>query len=118
MLVERERLSRGAALTIATITAAVPGLTVACDLVELFHRELRGQAVGALRYWVEEARDRALAAFGRGIAADLCTVSAALTEPWSDGPTKGNIAKLKLLRRQMYRRGKLDLLRARLIAAA
>jgi transposase len=37
--------------------------------------------------------------------------------PWSNGPTEGQITKLKLVKRQMYGRAKLDLLRARLVAA-
>jgi transposase len=45
-------------------------------------------------------------------------VRAALTEPWSNGPTEGHITRLKLLRRQMHGRGKLDFLRARLVAPA
>ncbi|WP_372624291.1 hypothetical protein [Falsiroseomonas sp.] len=53
-----------------------------------------------------------LAPFGRGIAADQPAVSAALTAPCSNGPTEGYVAKLKLIRRQMYGRGKLDLPRA------
>jgi transposase len=43
-------------------------------------------------------------------------VKAALTEPWSNGQTEGQNTKLKLVKRQMYGRAKLDLLRARLIA--
>jgi transposase len=38
--------------------------------------------------------------------------------PWSNGQTEGQITKLKLVKRQMYGRGKLDLLQARLIGAA
>jgi hypothetical protein len=48
----------------------------------------------------------------------LTAVAAALSESWSNEPTEGYITKLKLLCRQMYGRGKLDLLRARLIAPA
>ena len=44
-------------------------------------------------------------------------VGAAITEPWSNGQTEGQITKLKLVKRQMYGRGKLDLLQARLIGA-
>jgi transposase len=44
-------------------------------------------------------------------------VSAAITEPWSNGQVEGQINKLKLVRRQMYGRAKLDLLQARLIGA-
>jgi transposase len=60
----------------------------------------------------------ALAPCGRGVASDQTAVRAALTEPWSNGPTEGHITKLKLVRRQMHGRGKPDLLRARLIARA
>ena len=41
--------------------------------------------------------------------------TAALSEPWSNGQTEGQIIKLKLVKRQMYGRAKLDLLRARLV---
>ena len=44
-------------------------------------------------------------------------VGAAIAEPWSNGQTEGQITKLKLVKRQMYGRGKLDLLQARLIGA-
>ena len=45
-------------------------------------------------------------------------VKAALTEPWSNGQTEGQNTKLKLVKRQMYGRAGLDLLKARLLGAA
>lgn len=54
----------------------------------------------------------------KGIVADIAAVKAALTEPWSNGQTEGQITKLKLVKRQMYGRARLDLLRARLLAPA
>lgn len=44
-------------------------------------------------------------------------VWAAITSPWSNGQTEGQITRLKLVRRQMEGRGKIDLLQARLIGA-
>jgi transposase len=44
-------------------------------------------------------------------------VSAAISSGWSNGQTEGQICKLKLVKRQMYGRGKLDLLQARVIGA-
>ena len=41
-----------------------------------------------------------------------------LTLPWSNGQTEGQVNKLKLLKRSMYGRAKLDLLRQRLLRAA
>ena len=59
--------------------------------------------------------DRFLA---NGVVRDKPAVRAAIIEPWSNGQTEGQITKLKLVKRQMYGRGKLDLLQARLIGAA
>ena len=51
------------------------------------------------------------------IRADQKAVTAAIVEPWSNGQTEGQVTRLKLVKRQMYGRAKLDLLRARLIGA-
>ena len=45
------------------------------------------------------------------------SVCAGLSLSWSNGPTEGHINRLKCLKRQMYGRAKLDLLRQRLLAA-
>ena len=37
-------------------------------------------------------------------------VAAALTQPWSNGQTEGQNTRLKLVKRQMFGRAKLDLL--------
>jgi transposase len=58
-----------------------------------------------------------IASFASGITRDKAAVRAALTEPWSNGQTEGQITKLKLVKRQMYGRAKIDLLQARLIGA-
>lgn len=44
-------------------------------------------------------------------------VRAAIVSLWSNGQTEGQIPKLKLVKRQMYGRAKLELLEARLVAA-
>jgi transposase len=46
---------------------------------------------------------------------DRAAVAAALTEPWSNGQTEGQITHLKLVKRHMFGRAKLNLLEARLI---
>ena len=45
-------------------------------------------------------------------------VRAALTTPWSNGQTEGQVTRLKLLKRQMYGRAGFDLLRRRTLLAA
>jgi transposase len=61
--------------------------------------------------------DSCNAAFSTRFAKDIAAVHAALVQPWSSGQTEGQITKLKLVKRQMYGRAKIDLLQARLIGA-
>jgi transposase len=56
-----------------------------------------------------------VSSFAAGIRKDQFAVAAALVHPWSNGQTEGQITRLKLIKRQMYGRAKLDLLQARLI---
>ena len=118
MLAGRDRLARADAVMVAAVEAAVPALVAARDLVERFHRMLRARTPEALPAWITDTTGGMLASFGRGIANDAAAVKAALTEPWSNGTTERSVTRLKLVRRQMDGRGKLDLLRARLIVPA
>jgi transposase len=60
----------------------------------------------------------AVETFAAGLEQDGAAVRAALTTPWSNGQTEGRITRLKLLKRQMYGRAGLDLLRRRMLLAA
>ena len=111
----RDHLSKADAITVAAIESGVPALGMARDLTDRFHRMLRTGDADALTPWLAHTGDSLLASFGKGIKADLDAVRAALTEPWSNGQTEGQITKLKLVKRQMYGRARLDLLRARLV---
>src|SRR4051794_29297044 len=64
-----------------------------------------------------EAGVRALAEGGEGVAPFQPMVRA-MTLPWSNAQAKRQITKLKLVKRQIYRRGKIALLQARLIGPA
>jgi transposase len=57
-----------------------------------------------------------VASFARGLARDRASVHAAIDTAWSNAQAEGQITKLKLVKRQMYGRGKLDLLEARMTA--
>jgi transposase len=68
--------------------------------------------------WLErvEADDQPeLHPFATGIRHDLAAVTAGLTLPYSSGATEGNVNRLKAIKRQMYGRASLDLLRKRVI---
>ena len=77
---------------------------------------IRKKTTDDLEPWTICASDSLVASFASGILRDRAAVRAAITEPWSNGQTEGQITKLKLVKRQMYGRGKLDLLQARLLA--
>jgi transposase len=68
--------------------------------------------------WIEKARTSLVASFANGIIKDQAAVTAAITSLWSNRQTEGQITKLKLVKRQMYGRGKIDLLQARVIGAS
>ena len=59
-----------------------------------------------------------MTSFGNGVSKDKAAVLAAITSPWSNGQTEGQVTRLKLVKRQMYGRAKIDLLQARLLGAA
>ena len=84
------------------------------NLLDGFHAIVRARKSDELDDWIARAQTSLLAA----LAADRAAVGAALSEPWSSDQVEGQITKLKLLKRQMYGRAKIDLLEARLVQAA
>jgi transposase len=63
---------------------------------------VRERDPAGLPVWITDAANSVLASFGKGIVADRGAVTAAMTQPWSNGQTEGQITKLKLVKRQMY----------------
>lgn len=110
---EKQQHERAALLTVnSTVMTAV---TLAHNFATMV-RERRGDA---LEGWLNAAAHSGIAALrslANGIRADLDAVRAALRLEWSNGRTEGCVNRLKCVRRQMYGRGKLDLLRLRLMA--
>jgi len=60
-----------------------------------------------------EAALRTLLAADTAVSA--AAIRAALTLLWSNGPVEGTINRLKMIKRSMYGRAKLDLLRQRVL---
>ena len=118
MLMARDHLSKADTVTVAAIEAGVPALVEARMLVERFHAMIRHKDEADLHPWIAAAAASLLASFASGIAKDAAAVRTVITMPWSNGQTEGQITRLKLVKRQMYGRGRIDLLQARLIGAA
>lgn len=53
--------------------------------------------------------------FASSLRSDLSAVRAAFTLPWSNGQTEGHVNRLKFLKRQMYERASVELLRLRVL---
>jgi transposase len=98
-----------------------PPLSSLSALGQDFVRLIRERTSEALRPWLERAKRcpyEELQRFAQGLERELLAVQAALTEPWSTGQVEGQITRLKLLKRQMYGRANLDLLRLRVLHIA
>lgn len=103
-------------LFIDALRAASPAIAQAADLGREFHDLLVERKADALDGWLASALESSIASFARGLMRDLDAVRAAIDLPWSTGPVEGKINKLKLIKRSMYGRAGLDLLRARVMA--
>jgi len=71
--------------------------------------------------WLSKAKSSKLVDlhnFAVGIERDKAAVVAGLTQAWSNGPTEGQVNRLKLKKREMYGRAKFDLLKRRVLDAA
>ncbi len=79
---------------------------------------LKSKSVGKLGVWLKDAQKSGLYAmqrFARTLQRDIDAVRNAVTEPWSNGQTEGQINRLKTLKRMMYGRAGPELLRARML---
>ena len=116
MTTKRNHLTKGETITVTAVERSVPTLANARVLVDRFHTMIRKKSATELEPWIAESQGSLIASFASGIARDKSAVHAAITQPWSNGQVEAQITKLKLVKRQMYGRAKLDLLQARLVA--
>jgi transposase len=95
-------------------------IEVAYGLGQRFMIMVRERGHDRLDDWLAEATSgqvKEVRTFAGGLRKDYAAVKAALQTEWSNGQTEGQVNQLKLLKRSMYGRAKLDLLRARLLGA-
>jgi transposase len=118
MTTARDGLSKAEAVMIAAIEETVPALVDAREAIATFQTMIRDKTAESLAAWINWASNSLVASFANGVKKDESAVRAAIILPWSNGQTEGQITKLKLVKRQMYGRGKIDLLQARLVGAS
>jgi transposase len=95
-----------------------PEIERAQNLACSFQRIVRRKSAEELEEWIAQAQQSNLAelkGFAEGLKKDREAVSAALKHRWSNGQVEGQINRLKMIKRTMFGRGNLDLLKARVL---
>ncbi|MFF0146967.1 transposase [Amycolatopsis sulphurea] len=105
---------------LADIRSRSPHLDRLAEHIKAFatmmvHRQ--GEDLDTWLFTVEADDQPDLRSFAIGIRRDHDAVTAGLTLLYSSGKVEGNVNRLKAIKRQMYGRAKLDLLRKRVILA-
>ena len=100
------------------VIAANPHIAAAEELAQQFRQAFRDTNVETLNAWMTRSATShipELQNFAASIQRDYAAVSAAVVQPWSNGPVEGQVHRLKLLNRQMYGRSGFALLRRRVL---
>ena len=121
MLLRPEGLENEEEQAIELLCQLSPEVARAQQLALSFVEVVKERRVDDLRGWLVNAHRGEVTefvGFANGLAADLQAVRAALEYEWSQGQVEGQVNRLKLVKRLMYGRSKLDLLRARVLCAA
>jgi transposase len=121
MLLRPEELTDEEKKTVEVLCQLSPEVRQAQQLAPSFVEVVKERRLEGLRGWLINAQRSEVAEFvslANGLTADLGAVKAALEYEWSNGQVEGQVHRLKLVKRQMYGRGKLDLLRAWVLYAA
>ena len=105
---------------ITLLMAQHPNLAEAMELSTSFGQLVRQRQPEQLDSWLAQANCSTLSPFRRfakSLREDYDAVKAGVTLSISNGPVEGHINRLKMLKRQMYGRAKLDLLERRFLLA-
>ena len=102
-----------------TAVSALPELCDALTLAGELLAMTRGSSKALLSDWrtrAEASGIRLVQSFAEALGTDAAAVQAALSTDWSNGPVEGQVNRLKCVKRSMYGRAGLALLRARVCA--
>jgi len=115
-----EHRTAAEAQQLAQLQAQSAEIAEAIDLVQDFTALVRQRQPERLDPWLTRATASTLEAlqrFARGLREDYEAVKAGVTLPWSTSPVEGHINRLKMVKRQMFGRARLDLLSRRFLRA-
>ncbi|MFZ3182344.1 MAG: transposase, partial [Methylocystis silviterrae] len=95
---------------------ASPSFVILRQLAMRFRSILRGKNPDKLNDWLHDAKHSGVRLmFARTLSRDLDAVRNAIVEHWSSAQAEGQINRLKTLKRAMYGRAGIELLRARML---
>jgi len=103
---------------VIVLKCASPSFVILRQLAMRFRSILRGDDPDKLNNWLHDAKHsgvRSTQQFARTLSRDLDAVRNAIVEHWSSGQAEGQINRLKTLKRAMYGRAGIELLRARML---
>jgi transposase len=115
-----EKRTEVEAQQLTQLHAQDPKVAEAIDLGQAFTQMVRQRQPESLDPWLQRASPSTLEAiqrFATGLSEDYAAVKAGVTLPWSTSPVEGHINRLKMLKRQMFGRARLDLLSHRFLRA-
>lgn len=98
-----------------------PELRAASGQVRSFAAMLTQLTGQDLLQWIAGTRETGLpglASFAKGLEQDLDAVTLGLITPWNSGPVEGRVNHVKMIKRQMFGRAGLPLLRKRVLLTA
>ena len=98
-----------------------PELQAASGQVRTFAAMLTQLTGQDLPQWISDARAASLpgiSSFAKGLEQDLDAVTHGLTTRWNSGPVEGRVNHIKMIKRQMFGRAGLPLLRKRVLLTA
>jgi transposase len=100
----------------ANLINADKEIAAADGLAQRFAEMVRKRLPEKLDAWLSDAEAcliTELRNFAKGLSQDYAAVKAGITMAWSNGPVEGHINRLKLVKRTMYGRAGMDLLKKR-----
>lgn len=104
-----------------SVRSACPELVGVREMAQQFQKMVRDRSSPPLDLWLGaalESQEPALVQFAEGLVREKASILAALSVPWSNGQTEGQVNRLKFVKRQMYGRAGFDLLKARVLPLA
>ncbi len=121
MVGDPEELSSEERRALKQAMETCPDVAASYPLVQRFASMVHSRKGEGFEGWLEESLScgvKGFETFAIGFRRERSAVEAALSLPYSNGQTEGQINRLKLIKRQMYGRASFELLRRRFLGVA